>query len=272
MNELGKRVLLALIAAPLFLWLIWLGGWYFRVLMLIIGLLVQYEMQSISDKAGLPVNPVMTYLLGGWLLWYPVWAYANGIGLALLAMLFIWETLRPGTDVIKRIAGTLFCGLYAPAGFMAFQKLRFIGEMEGFTIILGLLLMVWGNDTFAYFIGRQFGKHPMAPSISPKKTWEGFIGGFPGAATGLLLAWLIMGSWFTFSLGVSIGLIIVISIFGPVGDLVESRLKRIAGVKDSGVLLPGHGGFFDRFDALILSSIAVLIYLQVTQIVLYATF
>jgi phosphatidate cytidylyltransferase len=271
-NELGKRVLLALIAAPLFLWVIWLGGWYFRILMLIIGLLVLYEVQEISEKAGLPVNPVMTYLLGIWLLWYPLWPYSDGIGLALLAILFVWETLRPGTEVIKRISGTLFCGLYAPAGFLAFQNLRFIGALEGFIIILGLLFMVWGNDTFAYFIGRQFGKHPMAPSISPKKTWEGFIGGFPGAATGLFLTWLVAGSNYPFTLSVSIGLIIITSIFGPIGDLVESRFKRIAGVKDSGSLLPGHGGFFDRFDALILSSVAVFFYIQITQLISHAAF
>ena len=271
MNELGKRVLLALIAAPLFLWLTWLGGWYFRVFMLIVGLLVLYEVQGISGKAGLPVNPPITYLLGIWVLWYPLWPYPDAVGLALLAILFIWETLRPGNEVIKRISGTLFCSLYAPAGFLAFQNLRFSGEMKGFVIILGLLLMVWGNDTFAYFVGRWLGRHPMAPSISPKKTWEGFIGGFPGAATGLFLTWLFTGAWYPFSLSVSIGLVIVISIFGPIGDLVESRFKRIAGVKDSGTLLPGHGGFFDRFDALILSSIAVFFYIQVIHIV-HATF
>lgn len=272
MNELVKRILLALIAAPLFLWLIWLGGWYFRVLMLVIGLLIQYEMQTISGKAGLPANPVMTYLLGVWLLWYPVWPYSDAMGLFLLCALFIWETLRPGSDMIKRISGTLFCGLYAPGGLLAFQYLRFSDGLEGFVIILGLLFMVWGNDTFAYFVGRQLGRHPMAPSISPQKTWEGFIAGFPGAATGLLLAWFIAGSRYPFSFAISAGLVIVTSLFGPVGDLVESRLKRIAGVKDSGSLLPGHGGIFDRFDALILSSLAVFFYIRITQIIIHATF
>ncbi len=264
MNELGKRVLLAFIAAPLFIFLIWLGGWYFRVLMVAISLLIQHEMLSMLRKAGMPGNPVFTYLFGIWLLGYSFWPYAGGIGLAILVALFITETLRPRPEMLKTASATLFCGFYAPAGLLTFQWLRFSeGPWEGFIVVLGLLLMVWGNDTFAYFTGKKLGKHPLAPAISPKKTWEGFLGGILGAAAGLFLVWLVFKDSFPFSLAVSIGLVIVVSIFGPAGDLVESQIKREAGVKDSGVLLPGHGGFFDRFDALLLSSVAVSFYLGI---------
>lgn len=119
--------------------------------------------------------------------------------------------------------------------------------------------MIWGNDIFAYFGGKSFGKQPLAPTISPKKTWEGFWFGFLGAAVGLLATFYIarvfpVQFWQVFPV------VFIVSTLGPAGDLLASRLKRLAGVKDSSALLPGHGGFFDRFDALILSSPFVFFY------------
>ena len=126
---------------------------------------------------------------------------------------------------------------------------------------LGIILLVWANDTFAYFAGSLFGKHKIAPEISPKKSWEGFAGGLIFALlTGYLLSgfypylnpvqWLMMAS--------------LVSVFGTTGDFFESWLKRKAGVKDSGNLLPGHGGFLDRFDALIFCLPFITIYLMLS--------
>ena len=115
-------------------------------------------------------------------------------------------------------------------------------------LILGLILLVWTNDTMAYFAGSLFGKHKMLERISPKKTWEGFFGGllFSVIVGGILsqffdqlqtVGWMILGA--------------IVAVFGTIGDFVESMIKRSAGVKDSGNILPGHGGFLDRFDAFI---------------------
>lgn len=115
-------------------------------------------------------------------------------------------------------------------------------------IILGLIIINWCNDSFAYFTGRIFGKTPLAPEISPKKTIEGALGGI---AFGILAAYLL--NIFMFQQAFPIEKIIVLGftvcVAGITGDLYESKMKRLAGIKDSGQLLPGHGGFLDRFDS-----------------------
>jgi len=115
-------------------------------------------------------------------------------------------------------------------------------------IILGLLFLTWANDVGAYFVGSKFGKTKLFPRISPKKTWEGSFG---GVAMTFLTGWLL--SLYVTELDLKDWLILalIVSIFGSIGDLVESMLKRSVGVKDSGTILPGHGGFLDRFDAFI---------------------
>ncbi len=114
--------------------------------------------------------------------------------------------------------------------------------------VFGLLLLVWTNDTMAYFVGSQLGKHKLFERISPKKTWEGTIG---GVICTVLIAWGLSFLIKDFSTPQWLALGAVAAVFGTLGDLVESMLKRSMGVKDSGNLLPGHGGMLDRFDAFI---------------------
>ena len=122
-----------------------------------------------------------------------------------------------------------------------------------------LIFFIWAADTGAYFAGKNFGKHKLAPSISPGKTWEGWAG---GAALTLLVGWA--AGYFLPDIPLSHRLVAagVVAVFGPLGDLAESMLKRSAGVKDSGTFLPGHGGLLDRFDAFLL-VLPVLALLQV---------
>jgi phosphatidate cytidylyltransferase len=131
-------------------------------------------------------------------------------------------------------------------------------------IILGILLIIWSNDTFAYIVGKNFGKRKLFEKISPKKTIEGFAGGlFAGLIVSIILALttnsLNIFNWIVLS--------IIISIFGSIGDLVASKFKREANIKDSSNLIPGHGGFLDRLDSLIFISSFVYLYLQLINYV-----
>jgi phosphatidate cytidylyltransferase len=138
----------------------------------------------------------------------------------------------------------------------------FIGGSFTPNIVAGTLFLTWANDTFAYLIGSKIGKTPLLPRISPKKTWEGTIGGaLMCMLTGVVISyffkeltlinWMVVGA--------------IVAIFGTLGDLIESMLKRSVGVKDSGSFMPGHGGFLDRFDAFIFAVPFVYLYLIVLK-------
>jgi phosphatidate cytidylyltransferase len=123
-------------------------------------------------------------------------------------------------------------------------------------LLLFALVITWAGDTVAYFVGRAIGKHPFAPILSPKKTWEGAVGGFVGS----LLVGVAFSKWTGIAMGQMLAMAAVGNVAGQVGDLLESAYKRSAGVKDSGTLLPGHGGVLDRIDALILAIPVVCYY------------
>jgi phosphatidate cytidylyltransferase len=131
-------------------------------------------------------------------------------------------------------------------------------------LLLGMLLIVWANDTMAYITGSLIGKHKMFPAISPKKTWEGFSGGL---LFSMVMGWIV--SNYLHSVTAINWMIIaaIVSIFGTIGDFIESMIKRNAGVKDSGTILPGHGGFLDRFDAFIFAIPFVFVYYMILLLV-----
>lgn len=273
MTDLAKRVLFAVPAAVFFLWITWLGSWYFNVLIIIIGLLIQHEIIDLGAKSGHPPNVVFSYLLALWVMLYPWLPHFGYWGVTLFLLFVVVEVFNHSEKRIARLTGTLYFGIYAPLGMLSIMMIRGLGYNEtGFALTLMLLLMVWGNDIFAYFGGKYLGKHAFAPKISPKKTWEGFGFGFLGALVGLLIAIYALPYHFPLTLGWALPLFVISSIFGPMGDLTESKIKRAAGVKDSASILPGHGGFFDRFDAMILCAPALLIYLKIIELLGYAQF
>jgi phosphatidate cytidylyltransferase len=170
---------------------------------------------------------------------YARWAYYGAaVFWVVLAPLWLWR--RPA---FRSAAAPLAAGVVVlvPA-FMALVSLRDIGPV----LLLAVLVAIWISDTAALFTGRRFGKHKLASAVSPGKTWEGVYGGLAavalyGLATGLPHGTRASLSW--------TALLLVLAVAGVVGDLFESQMKRAAGVKDSGVLLPGHGGWLDRIDA-----------------------
>ncbi|MEZ5084119.1 MAG: phosphatidate cytidylyltransferase [Bacteroidales bacterium] len=125
-------------------------------------------------------------------------------------------------------------------------------------ILLGMFIIIWLNDTFAYITGALIGKHKLSPNISPKKTWEGAIGGFVFSLAGAF----VLSLFFTeYNTRLWLGLAGVVVIFGTFGDLLESYLKRKAAIKESGSIMPGHGGILDRLDSLLLAAPFVYIYI-----------
>ncbi len=130
--------------------------------------------------------------------------------------------------------------------------------------IVGVFVLVWSNDSFAYLIGKNFGKHKLLERISPKKTVEGFLGGLLGS----VFAGFIIFSYLDFyPLWMWLTMAVIASFFGTIGDLIQSKFKRQAGVKDSGILMPGHGGLYDRLDSIVYSSPFIYAFLEISNYV-----
>jgi phosphatidate cytidylyltransferase len=140
-----------------------------------------------------------------------------------------------------------------------------IGEQNKYNpkIIISIFILIWTNDTFAYIVGKSIGKHKLLEKISPKKTIEGFIGGifFTVLASYIIAKYYIQIKEVNTFIWIIIALIV--SIFGTIGDLIESKFKRIAGVKDSGKIMPGHGGVLDRLDSIIFAAPIVYSFYQI---------
>ncbi len=171
-----------------------------------------------------------------------------------VAVITLW-TKRPLVETLPA-AGISASGLLLVA-FPLTYAIRLHGAgTEGPRLLLFALVITWAADTVAYFVGRAIGKHPMAPHLSPKKTWEGVVGSFVGS----LLVAVAFTRWLSAPLPHLLAMAALGNVAGQAGDLLESAYKRSAGVKDSGGLLPGHGGVLDRIDALILAIPVVWYY------------
>jgi len=164
-------------------------------------------------------------------------------------------TKRPMVEALPA-AGISSSALLLVAFPLSFAvRLHGMGTL-GPKLLLFALVITWAGDTIAYFVGRAIGKHAFAPILSPKKTWEGAVGGFVGS----LLVGVAFSKWIGVPMGQMLAAAAIGNVAGQVGDLLESAYKRSAGVKDSGTLLPGHGGILDRIDALILAIPVVCYY------------
>ena len=197
--------------------------------------------RSVTDEAGGAVLYLLLY-----------------IGL-LLPTLFVCELFRRSATPLANLGATLLGVLYVA---VPLSLLLYVPVLAGDGVwrpetVLCYIFIIWANDVFAYLVGMTFGRHRLCERLSTKKSWEGFFGGLAGAvATGLAAAYALDANYWVWG-----GLALVASLSGVAGDLVESMFKREAGVKDSGQVIPGHGGVLDRFDALLLSAPYVFLYL-----------
>ena len=184
------------------------------------------------------------------------WLY---VLIPLATMPFFAELYRKQDQPFQNIALTIIGIFYTVVPFALLNSIATINHQYHSTILLGYFFLLWTHDIMAYIFGRWLGKHRLFERISPKKSWEGSIGGIIFA---MIMAVIIAQFFTELSVVDWIVMAVIIVITGTLGDLVESMLKRSLNVKDSGNLLPGHGGLLDRFDALLLSIPFVLVYLM----------
>lgn len=188
----------------------------------------------------------------------PVWLTV--INFLLVLSLGLWYVQNPRTrmaDVAVSVFGPIYTGYMLSAIVLLREAMP---GWEGALLSVGVCASLWLSDSFAYMVGSRFGKHKMVPKISPKKSWEGFFGGIAGSVVIWVILWAAhlykLNIWFAIACGVAV------SIMGVFGDLIESRIKRGVGVKDSGNLIPGHGGMLDRSDSLIIGVITAYLMLH----------
>ena len=182
----------------------------------------------------------------------PVWLTV--INFLLVLLLGLWYVKNPRTriaDVAVTAFGAIYTGLIMSTAILLRESLS---DPWGAVLVLGLFVSVWGSDTFAYLVGSAIGKHKLAPHISPNKSWEGFIAGLVFAMAVWCLLSFIPGVTMSIPLALAFGLINGLA--GVLGDLVESRIKRNSGFKDSGTIMPGHGGLLDRCDSQFLVTLS----------------
>ena len=243
------RTISALIGAPLLLGLIYLGGAYTAFLAAVIGLLALHEYMMIGRKLEIKIWTKTTFFVA------LVWILSLSLGSKewMFPFLIVWLLFALGwmgirypqvqfSEVGYNVLGVIYTVVLSSHLFLL-RSLERGMAWAFFTFIL-----VWTTDTFAYLIGRALGRHPLAPRVSPNKTIEGSIGGLLGAMLVGLAASRFMGGmpWTSF-----LGLSLIVGVSAQIGDLFESALKRSAKDKDSGLLIPGHGGFLDRFDSML---------------------
>jgi len=263
---LKKRVITALCGIPLLVAAVWFDEpvYWFTVLAAVAGLLAAVEFYRLTG-----VSKVMPL-------------YAGGLLLTLLFIIYphfncSWNIPPVPLLLTAAVAFTLIILVFLPDKEGLFHSwawtmggILYIGWLLGLLVALRLdagrdwlflpLFATFGSDTAAYFIGKAIGRHKMAPGISPGKTWEGAAAGLFGAVIISLLFILNTPLQLPLNYWQAIVLGLLISVFGQLGDLVESRLKRNFSVKDSGNLMPGHGGLLDRLDSILFAGVVVYLY------------
>jgi phosphatidate cytidylyltransferase len=245
MSQFVSRLVVAAVAAPVVLGLVYLGGWWVFGLTTFAALIALHEFwvlaKSLSPLAPAGYIGALLALAGaesGGISWM-VGGVMTTLALAFL-LKGISEARQTATTSISATAmGAVWIGL-GLSFMILIRAFPIHGRLAAFTVVLA----VWGGDTFAYFVGRLFGRHKLAPTTSPGKTWEGFIG---GAAATIFIVFVALYKQHFLTMGQSVVLGVVIAVAAPVGDLFESLLKRDMSVKDTGRLLGGHGGVLLHF-------------------------
>lgn len=252
-----QRVITAVVALIVFIPIIWYGGIAIEFTAAALAVVGVYELFKMKGLAILSFEGVLS-ALGAVFLVIPTakWLTFLPANTGNFILFYLTVMILLGTSVISKNTYTIdeagfpvIVSLYVGMGFQNFLAAR----QTSFEVLLFALFVVWATDIGAYLFGRQFGKRKLMPAISPNKTVEGSLGGILSAVlvAFLFLTFVPNKASFVYSVPVMLILTVIFSIVGQFGDLVESSIKRHYGVKDSGNILPGHGGILDRFDSLL---------------------
>ncbi len=266
METFLKRSLTGLIFGFVYLLLAFINYFTLGFLLLSIATLCLYEFYCLKYKVEFPryiwLIPAVIFFI-----FYFIIAHFNFeskyflLFLAIVPLIFIYELFSENNKLLRNMSigvlGYIYillpCILWLNIIYSPFSK-------NHYQIFIGFTLILWANDVGAYLLGVWKGKHKMMPKISPKKSWEGFFG---GVLLSLMTSYIIYLFFDSLTLFDWINISIIVSIFGNIGDFIASAMKRTCNRKDSGILLPGHGGFLDRFDSFLFASIFVFIYLSI---------
>lgn len=267
MDKFLVRTVSAIGFAGVIIAAIWLGPLYAGIVFFLAGAFSLHEFYALCKKENYKPALIPGLLIHlGIFAWvfkgsFELTGFAKYLTAAFILLVFaslLRELFGKQERPMANAALTIFGNLYIS---IPFALLVFFYEFAGHGMHAGLLfsvfLLIWTNDTGAYIVGSAFGKHKLFPSVSPGKTWEGTIGGFVFVG---LASWLLPFVFPYLTFGFLFPMGIIAAIGATTGDLIESRWKRSLGVKDSGRFLPGHGGFLDRFDALLIASPLVFAY------------
>jgi phosphatidate cytidylyltransferase len=267
-SENFKRVIVSLVGVPLILIASYFGGYYFFSFVAIISLFSFYEFSLLVKNKGSNVNLPLGGLVIFILLLNQYLHFADLELIIVLSSLLLLtvELFRNQGSAIYNLGSTFlgifYIGIFA-ASLIALREFQFLNvesNVDGAYLIISILASIWIGDSAAYYGGITLGRHKLFPRVSPKKSWEGAIFGFIFSVATFILAKLVVLNFLSWMNVLAIG--IIIGIVGQIGDLVESLFKRDSEVKDSSSIIPGHGGFFDRFDSLLFSAPAIWIYLS----------
>ena len=267
MSNFWQRLITGVIFLAVLISGIVYSQWTFAVLFAVIDVLALWEFYRIGRQSG--YKPLAVYGTAVGLAAF-VLSFLASAGLIesrfllmtvpLLVPVFIIVLFGRSDNPIMTIAYTFYGLLYIALPFALISPIAFHAGSYQSIMVLGMFIIIWVNDTGAYCFGVTIGRHRMFERISPKKTWEGFVGG----ALAAVGASVLLARFFTvLTLPQWIVTALLTVLFGTLGDLAESQLKRTVGIKDSSNILPGHGGILDRFDSIILAIPIIFAYLQI---------
>ena len=267
-SENLKRIIVAIIAIPVILIAIYLGGYYFLSFVTIISFLSFYEFSLLVKNKGARANLlfgeiiILLFLLNQ----FETFIDINTLVILSSLSLLTFELFRNRGSAILNLGvtflGIFYIGIFSASLITLREFYSGFGNYNyyGAYLVISVFISTWISDSAAYYGGTALGKHKLFPRVSPNKSWEGAIFGFTFSVLTLILAKFIVLDFLSLPSAIVTG--VIIGIAGQIGDLVESLLKRDSAVKDSSVLIPGHGGFFDRFDSLLFSTPVIWMYLK----------
>ncbi|NEU29341.1 phosphatidate cytidylyltransferase [bacterium LRH843] len=252
-----ERLITGIIGGILFISMVLIGGWIFTLFIVavafvaMIELLKMRQIEPFSITGFISILSMLAFLLPKkWVdLVVPAHVTKVEILIGIIVILLMITVLSKNSFTFDHVGFVILSSLYVGLGFHFLITARDVSE-HGLLLVFFILILIWTTDSFAYFVGRKWGKYKLWPEISPKKTIEGSIGGIVAAFLIGTLFYLFVPDIFKSYLSALL-VIFIVSTFGQIGDLVQSALKRHYEVKDSGTILPGHGGILDRFDSLI---------------------